>query len=216
MWDITKSFQSSQQCLLQLKFRMKDKVSCFGVKKQQERGRLHRLQMQHWRSVSTSKMLCCWWFAKNDLKTICTSSCHLCKCFILHHRRLPLHYPLETPLHLHSSQTRLFLNSTYIWSAPWILPSQCQRVSEKENGRGTDLSEWSATQHNISHLTLCVGLHDFEKISNCDHLGWHCICDVISDIRGNYHLREDSHFYWKILKWSWCDFCRDLYQTDVF
>lgn len=53
------------------------------------------------------------------------------KSLILHRRRLLrlLHYPPSTVPHRQISQTGTFPSSTYIWFAPWTLPSQYWRVS---------------------------------------------------------------------------------------
>ncbi len=44
-----------------------------------------------------------------------------------------------------------------------------------------------------AHLQEKLGLHNFEKISDCDYLHWYCDCDMISAPRGN------DHFYISIL-----------------
>lgn len=69
--------------------------------------------------------------------------------FILHLQcRHRLHCPASALPLQQSSQTPLFLNSTCIWSAPWIPPSQCQEVSVDK----------IVMQHMITENSVC---HNF-------------------------------------------------------
>lgn len=149
---------------------------------------------------------------------MCTSSCPR-RCFILH-RCHHLHYPAYPLPHRHSSQTRLFLSSTYIWSAPWIPPSQCRRVSRDEEGANLK-SQSSATQHSMSQLTFSVpNSQELTRIRACSGVStspslqtsWSFSSVttpfITDDTKGDYHVSYPTHMK------KWHPFCTQICWKD--
>ncbi len=49
----------------------------------------------------------------------------------------------------------------------------------------------------LTQTSAEVGLHDFEKTSNCGYLDWYCNCDMIYDVI--CEVIGNDHFYSVIL-----------------
>lgn len=99
---------------IQSKAKIQVRSSCFGAERRTgERG--YRVQGQHkqlgWMDSTSVSLWCSGWQRRTCPR----------RHFILHHHHhllLHLHSPALTLPHQQSSETRLFLSSTYIWSAP--------------------------------------------------------------------------------------------------